>query len=359
MKSIMSIITAVLFNTVVACAACAGLNVVGVNADPLTCIGVANGIGLLLGAVNGESVPNAIVYSQVLRQIALTEIKTGFYSKTDWLGRARNFDQYVNSDVIKLNEAGVDPEVMWNNNTYPVPIVPREDGKLEYTLDTADTKNTPVLSLDQMLRVDDYRGDVIRSHRDALRVSSGAKAAHAYAPSANADGAPVLATTGGNADIGGSNFKAITYADLIKIATQFRAKKFLNNGGSIICLLHPFHQEQLLTADVEKFKALQNLETGNPTRFVGIDFYEYSDMPLFNRTTLVKKAFNAAPQNTDSPAVSLFFVDKMVFRADGTYKMFMAEDDPQYRADIVGFQKRFLAMPMKNEGIGALVSVSA
>ncbi len=348
----MGVLAAIMFNTLVALVFSAVMNI-----EPLTCIGVANGAGLALGAANFEM--NFGLHIPLLREISLAEIRTGFYSETSWLGRARNFDQHVTADVLKMGDAGADPEVLWNNNTYPVPISEREDGKLEFTLDTADTENSLVTSLQKMLRVEDYRGDVIRSHRDTLRVGCGRRAAHAYAPVSNAAKTPVLPTTGNSTDIEGSNFKAVTYKDLLAIKTRFSAHNLFSKGGRLVCLLHPYHQQQLLESDIERFKVLTNLDTGVPTRFVGMDFYEYGDVPKFNRSTLQKKALTAEAAGTDSPAVSVFFIDNLVFRADGTYNVFMREDDPEYRGDIIGFQKRFLAAPIKAEGYGALVSVSA
>lgn len=351
MKKLIAVLGAVMFNTMIAVVFS---TVTG--AEPLMCVGVANGLGLAMGFT---PMPQNVFFDPLLREISLAEIRTAFYPDTSWLGRARNFDQYVVADVLKIGDAGADPDVIWNNTTYPIAIKEREDGRLEYSLDNAATENSRIGSIEQMLRVEDYRGDVIRSHRDSLRVACGKRAAHAYAPQANAAKNPVFATSGDSVELLGSNVKAITYKDLLKVKTEFAAHNLFAKGGNLVCLLHPYHQQQLLESDIERFKYLSDLQTGKATRFAGIDFYEYSDMPLFNRSTLVKKAFNAAPENTDSSAVSVFFIDNLVFRADGSYDMFMREKDPEWRGDIVGFQKRFLALPIKAEGIGALVTVSA
>ena len=51
-----------------------------------------------------------------------------------------NMDEYVNNNVINLAEAGVDPDVLINNTTYPVPIQERTDTPLTLALDYFDTK---------------------------------------------------------------------------------------------------------------------------------------------------------------------------------------------------------------------------
>lgn len=43
-------------------------------------------------------------------------------------------------------------------------------------------------------------------------------------------------------------------------------------------------------------------------------------------------------------------------KADGTVHMYAKYDDPEERGTIVGFDKRFIAVPIRNKGIGAIVS---
>jgi hypothetical protein len=43
-------------------------------------------------------------------------------------------------------------------------------------------------------------------------------------------------------------------------------------------------------------------------------------------------------------------------KADGDVKMYVRYDDPEERATLVGFDKRFIAVPIRNRGIGAIVS---
>ena len=43
-------------------------------------------------------------------------------------------------------------------------------------------------------------------------------------------------------------------------------------------------------------------------------------------------------------------------KVDGDVKMYIKEHDPEQRATIIGFDKRFIAMPIRNKGIGAIVT---
>lgn len=352
-KALFSILTAIFFN---ACIGMAFAAFTGFN--PLACVSGANLIGLTIG-LKAASPVTGLAFNAILRQISLAEIRTAFYADGAWLTRARNMDSYVNANTIDLADAGVDPEVLINNTTYPIEITERPDGNLEYTLDTLDTVNTKVGSIEQLLAAYDKRQDVIRSHRQSLLTTSLRLAAHAYAPNSNTADTPVLATTGSSTSIGGNNYKAISFDDIITMRGTFADKNFLSKGGNMICLLNPKHTMQLMKEDKDLYKKLLDINNYKPERFAGIEFYEYSDTPIYNKSTLVKKALKTAALGTDSPATSVFFVDTEVFRCDGTYKMFMTADSPEYRADIVGFQKRFLAAPFKQQAIGAIVTVDA
>lgn len=48
-----------------------------------------------------------------------------------------------------------------------------------------------------------------------------------------------------------------------------------------------------------------------------------------------------------------------VMKADGDIFMYSKENDPEERATIVGFDKRFVCMPIRNKGVGAIVSASS
>jgi hypothetical protein len=46
-------------------------------------------------------------------------------------------------------------------------------------------------------------------------------------------------------------------------------------------------------------------------------------------------------------------------KSDGEVYMFLNMDDPKERGSIVGFEKRFVALPIRSKGVGAIVSDNA
>jgi hypothetical protein len=78
--------------------------------------------------------------------------------------------------------------------------------------------------------------------------------------------------------------------------------------------------------------------------------------PRYNKTTLAKVAFNAAYDAANHTFSSFCFYGDEVMKADGVVYMYATIDDPKERATIVGFDKRFIAMPIRSKGVGAIVS---
>ena len=124
-------------------------------------------------------------------------------------------------------------------------------------------------------------------------------------------------------------------------------------------VLHPTHVTDLMLEDLQLFKELTEIREGEPVKFAGFGTFQFPYMPKYTRTgaeePLTKSDFNVEAVN--GSIVSVAFQKDEVMKADGTIDMFARVDDPEERGTIVGFQKRFIAMPIRNKGIGAIISV--
>jgi len=69
---------------------------------------------------------------------------------------------------------------------------------------------------------------------------------------------------------------------------------------------------------------------------------------------LIKVAFGAA--STEYRFASVAFQRNEVMKADGDIYMYARVDDPEERATIVGFDKRFIALATRGLGTGAIVT---
>ncbi|MFO0485244.1 MAG: hypothetical protein ACK51A_06235, partial [Sphingobacteriia bacterium] len=61
------------------------------------------------------------------KEVWLSLIKEQFYPDFTFLNEALDLSAFVQNDVINLAEAGVSPNVLKNNTTYPVPASTRAD----------------------------------------------------------------------------------------------------------------------------------------------------------------------------------------------------------------------------------------
>jgi hypothetical protein len=76
---------------------------------------------------------------------------------------------------------------------------------------------------------------------------------------------------------------------------------------------------------------------------------------VYNLDTMKKIPWGSAIASTGFS--SFAFQAGEVMKADGDVFIYVTENDPKERATIVGFDKRFIAVPIRNKGIGAIVSV--
>ena len=110
----------------------------------------------------------------------------------------------------------------------------------------------------------------------------------------------------------------------------------------------------LILHDLKSFKDITDFVNGVPKRFSGFNVLEFSKNPEYDATTMEKIAFDAV--NGNKTFCSFAFSSDEVMKADGTLKMFERKDDPELRGTVIGFDKRFIALPIRNKAIGAIVS---
>lgn len=286
------------------------------------------------------------------KQVWLNQIKEGFYPDRNFLSKVLDFSGQVDNDIIHFPSAGIDPTVLINNTTYPISTVGRTDTDNQLVLDKFETENTLVRRPDAIEYSYDKLESVIRQHRATLQAATARKAAHAFAPSADTTDTPLVLTTGANA----SGRKRMTFDDLLTLKERFDAALVPLEERYLI--LHPSHVSDLLREDVKLFKELTDIKDGEPMRFAGFGCFQFPYMPTYQETEgeYQKVAFNGT--QTDRFA-SVAFYRQEVMKADGEIYMYARYDDPEERGTIVGFDKRFIALPIRGKGIGAIISAPA
>ncbi len=325
-----------------------------------TLLGVPPLVGMLFMVAIGITMSFAPVPKGALRAGVYTEVWTGELVKGlrefltgSWLDGVPDQSSIVNNDVIHLVEVGVDPDVLINNTTYPIPLQALEDKDIAISLDKFQTKVTPVtddelyaISYDKMSRVKE-------SHANALSDAKFAKAAHALCAQENTDKTPVLKTTGAADPTTGRH--RLTLNDLISLKEALdKLKVPASNRRLVLC---PDHVNDLLRSEQtfrEQFNINRN--TGTVGNLYGFDIYTYGDNPVY--TTAGKKKAVQADASAGEFQCSFAFYVPRVFKATGSTKMYYSEasTDPEYQRNKINFRHYFIAMPKKADAGAVMMS---
>lgn len=316
---------------------------------------VAHTVGLspLAGAlgVNAVAVFARTMPTGVLRAGVFTEIWTGELVKSlrgglegSWLDGLPDQSSITNNDVIHLVDVGVDPDVLINNTTYPIPLQALEDKDIAVKLDKFQTKVTPITDDELYASSYDKMSRVKESHSNALNDAKFSKAAHALCAQKNTAKTPVLTTTGErDAETGRLR---LTPNDIVEMKRALDKLKVPSDNRRLV--LCPDHVNDLLLAS-QNFREQYNIDrnTGKVGKLYGFDIFEYANTPLYT-TAGVKKALGATAEKGEFQCSFAFYTPR-VFKATGSTKMYYSEasTDPEYQRNKINFRHYFICMPKK------------
>lgn len=337
MKKIILLTMAVLVNCLMGSA-----GAYAIGADPLAGAGVMTAVGAVFGNLVPAGALGAGVYTEVWTGELVKYLRRGL--EATWLDGIPDNSSIVANDVIHLVDVGVDPDVLINNTTYPIPLQALDDADIPIGLDKFQTKVTPItddelyaISYDKMTRVKE-------SHGNAIKDAKFKKAAHAMCGNSNTAATPVLATTG-ERDAETGRLK-MTTGDLLRMKRAMDKLGVPAEGRRLV--LCNDHVNDLLESD-QKFKEQYNIDRNNGTvgRLYGFDIYEFVNNPLYT-TAGVKEAVDATASAGEFQCSFAFYTQR-VFKATGSTKMYFSEagTDPEYQRNKVNFRHYFIVMPKK------------
>ena len=337
MKTIVTMMTALLVNCLTGAAFGAVLGV-----SPVVGIVGMNAVAVVCSDVMPAGVLRAGVFKEIWTGEMVKSLR-GMMEGT-WLAGIPDSSSVVNNDVIHLVEVGVDPDVLINNTTYPIPLQALDDADIAVSLDKFQSKVTPITD-DELYAVSyDKIARVKESHANAINDAKYAKAAHSLCATQHTAKTPVLGTTG-EADATTGRQK-MTIKDVI--AMKAALDKLKVPAGDRRLVLCPDHVNDLLETE-QSFKEQYNISRtdGKIARLYGFDIYEFANTPVYT-TGGVKKEVGAAAGEGEYNC-SFAFYTKRVFKATGSTKMYWsaAENDPEYQRNKVNFRHRFICMPKK------------
>ncbi|TCN63686.1 hypothetical protein [Acetobacteroides hydrogenigenes] len=298
----------------------------------------------------------ATVYKEVWTGEVINALSTA--ENATFLDGIANYDKYVSAvgdeaQAIHLVYMGVEPDVLINNTTYPIPLQTLDQEDVVITLDKYQTKVTPVTD-DELYALSYKKIQTVKDrHASAIAKSKIAKAIHALAPSGDTEKMPVILTTGAD---DGTGRKKLVWADLLILKRKLDALQVPAEGRRLV--LNNDHLNDLLESD-EKFRDQFYSANGTLYNRYGFEFYNYVNMPYYTVATKAKKSFGATPAVGDRQA-SVFFSLERAAKATGWTKMYYAEaaTNPRTQQNEVNFRHNFIVMPTREEARGAIISAS-
>lgn len=283
------------------------------------------------------------------KEVWVKQLTKKFYPDSSFLNYVKDFSSLVDNNAINMADTGLDPKVLVNNTTYPIKVVQRVDKPIRIELDLFETENTLVRRPEVIEYSYDQLESVLMGHRNTLRARTAEKAAHAYAPQKDSEFTPVMCTSGEKL---GQRYR-LSVEDILILKERFDDVNIPLEDRFLV--LNPKHLSDLILFDVKAFKDLTDIVNGQPKRFAGFNILQTSVTPKYNATTLEKVTFGESKAETDT-FCSFAFQKEEVMKADGNVFMYSKENDPEERGTIVGFDKRFIALPIRNKALGAIIS---
>ena len=281
----------------------------------------------------------------VFKSIFTSIILSLFYPDGAWLNELTNMDHMVENNSINLAQVGADPEVVRDNNVWPLTPTQRTDKGINIPLATFDTKPTHVTNVEEMETAYDKAQSVAQQHVNVLRRDAALSAAYNLSPVSHTATTPVLRTTGAVKENGN---RAMTYEDITNLSLAFDNGDLPQEGR--IILLSPEHKADLKNQDIKLFKAMMADGTID-----GFKIYTFTGNARYNVTTGTKLPYGTLSGQVSSVA----FVRSEAMRAMGTIEGEPEKRWADYRGWLLGFQMRFVAIPFRTYGYGVIFSDAA
>jgi len=278
------------------------------------------------------------------------ELIKHFRHKGTWLERVPSKNKWVGNDVIKLNEIGADPNVLINNNTYPIAVAARPDSSTAISLFKYSTENTEITNDELYGLPYDKTGSIQQQHRLTLEEETQAHALHSLAPTTNTAKTPIIETTGPD---DGNGRKRLISKDLINYKKDLDKLKIPKKGR--ILVLSPEHIADLLLEDKALEVQYHNHKEGAISKnYYGFELYEDIFAPVYN-AALQKIPFGSVVAGREA---SVLFLVQRSGKARGSVIAYKADakNNPEYRKTVLGFDLYFIAIPTSLLGQGAIVS---
>lgn len=297
---------------------------------------------IYLFVLKGEQY-TGLLLSGVNKEVWIDALKENFYSPIEWLNGVVDWSQWVEYNTINFNIIGTDPVILKDNSSWPITAVTRTDTAGTLVLSTYDSTTTRVRNVEEIESSINKLESAVKQHKQKLLQEVTSECMSTYAPATAAAGAKVVTGSNRAAAIGSQSSVAgtMTLADIAFVKERWDNLDMPQEGR--VMVLSPYHLSDLNRLDATLTKEFMNVQTGKPVNLYGFEMYTGGNVPLYTKSTLAKKTYGAAADNTNDCIASIAFIRSEVGKAMGDVQMFWRkmETNPEQRADEIGFQMRF------------------
>lgn len=291
--------------------------------------------------------------AQLKNELAEIELIKKFRHDNSWLSELSPRPKWVGNDVIKIPRQGADPNVLINNNIYPIAVNNHADDFIIVALNKYETDNESVTDDELYALPYEKVSETQMKHRITLEDKVSQHALFSIAIGAAAVNTPVLETTGPD---DGTGRKRLITGDLITLWKKLGDLKVPLTGRVIV--LSNEHAADLMVEDSNRAKSwgadFQNGVSG--VVHVGFKLWVATYNPNYDLEEGVwtRQAF----ESVNGRPASVVFYKNNAIKAPGSVKRYAvdAASNTRYRQNEIGFRLYFIAVGIKDEGFAAIVS---
>lgn len=288
---------------------------------------------------------------EVIKKMRLAEM----YAWT--MAITKDYSRFVTSvgdeaQVIHLASFPIQPDVLVDNSTYPIPVQAMTTTDIPISLNKFQTKVTEVTDDALFANTTNPIQLHTQAHTDAILDNKFALGAWNICPAGDSVATPVIVATGAS---DGTGRKKLLWDDLITLKRRLDAAKVSNRPGSRIIALEVSHETDLASADQTFKDKYFDWATGKPYSALGFTFYPCDVNPYYNFTTLVKQSFGVTPTVAMRQA-SMFFSTDRVGKANGNTTVYLTPKTAETQKNTMAVRHYHLITRLMNEGVAAIVS---
>jgi hypothetical protein len=277
------------------------------------------------------------------------DLVKSLYPKNEFYQNSKNDTMFVNSDVVNLPSAGTDPAVVANRTIKGV-AAKRTDLATKYSLAELSTDPTWLQMSEELLVSYDKRASILEAHKNALNTAIADRTAYEWGLGGDDARAtlPVKVRTTGTArpvytPSATGTRNAISFADVLKAITALNSQDVPLEGRCALInakmLEDLFNITEFKSSDYVNQKRAE--DAPHTFTWLGIKWYVRSRSNVFdNAGTPVIKAVGAAGAATDNGSALIWHPD-FVRRAEGSAKIFMNIDDPEFYGSVFSAAVRY------------------